>query len=555
MPGAGKIGLVFLLALGLLCTVGSFRAGVNAAGSENLLMEIHHPLLYRPASSSVPGSPPYVPSDIQKGYDFLPLYAQGIEGNGTSIVIIDAYGDPKLSSDLSSFDSLTSLPSPTLNTYYPNGVPSTRDSGWALETALDVEWSHAIAPAATIDLVIAPNSSVGYIFDAISYVASNLTNATVVSMSFGQSENLYPTIGPYTISATHQLFVTMVSHGTSIFASSGDSGASTCCDASYPASDPLVVAVGGTALNLDSSASYVGESVWGGSGAGSSVDFGKPSWQQGLGDSMRDIVDVSYDADPNTGVLVVQNGSHFTVGGTSAGSPQWAGLTALASQASNRRFGSIAGKLYALEASSSYHDIVTGSDGYFSATPGWDYPTGLGTPDANLFVSSFLGPSVAVRSSSLFQGLNVTTTGNLQVDNPASTVSGSLTVNAVNSTNGVQVYRKSYTLTGIKIQNRTLFEEASFLLNVPVSPYPLSMDLTLTIQNNATKVMVTVSREISVSGGNAVNIVDVTFVMSYFNSVQGTPSYNPRADLAARGSVDIIDVTLADNFFNAPVFS
>lgn len=555
MPGPAKVSLILLLALSLLGTVGSSSASVSASGTGNLLMQVQHPLVYRPASSSAPGLPPYVPSDIRKAYDFLPLYAQGIDGNGTTIVIIDAFGDPRLSSDLSSFDSLTSLPSPTLNTYYPNGLPSTRDSGWALETALDVEWSHAIAPAAVIDLVIAPNNSVGYIFDAISYVASHLTNATVVSMSFGQSESQYPTTGPYTISATHQLFVTMVSHGTSIFASSGDSGASICCDASYPASDPLIVAVGGTTLSLDSSASYVGESVWDGSGAGSSVTFGKPSWQQGLGGSMRDIVDVSYDADPSTGVLVVQNGSHFTVGGTSAGSPQWAGLTALAGQAANLRFGSIGSKLYDSKKQYSYHDITTGTDGYFSAGPGWDYPTGLGTPDANLFVSSFLGSSIPVRSNSLFQGLNVTTTGTLAVNNSTSTVSGTLTVNAANATSGGQVYGKSYTVTGIKIQNQTMFAKASFLLNVPVNPYSLSIDLTLTTGNNGTRIMVTVSREISASGGNAINIVDVTFVMSYFNSVQGSPSYNPRADLAIRGSVDIIDVTLADNFFNAPVFS
>ena len=95
---------------------------------------------------------------------------------------------------------------------------------------------------------------------------------------------------------------------------------------------------------------------------------------------------------------------------------------------------------------------------------------------------------------------------------------------------------------------------ASFLLSVPISPYPLTIDLTLTTQHNTTSAMVTVTREISVSGSNIINIVDVTFVMSYFNTVQGSPSYDPRADLAARGSVDIIDVTLADNFFNAPVF-
>ena len=554
MPSSGRFQLILLLAVSLLSTVGISSISVSGLGSGNLLLEIQHPLLYHPASSLVPGSPPYVPSDIRKAYEFLPLYAQGIEGNGTSIVIIDAYGDPKLSSDLSSFDSLTNLPSPTLNVYYPNGFPITRDSGWALETALDVEWSHAIAPTAIIDLVIAPNSSVGYIYDAISYVASNLTNATVVSMSFGQSESLYPTVGPYTISATHQLFVTMVSHGTSIFASSGDSGASTCCDASYPASDPLVVAVGGTTLNLDSSASYVSESAWSGSGAGSSMIFGKPSWQHSLGDLMRDEVDVSYDADPNTGVLVVQNGSHYTVGGTSAGSPQWAGLTAIASQAAKLRFGSITSKLYVLNGQSSYHDATTGSDGYFSAGTGWDYPTGLGTPDANLLVGSLLGPSVPVQSTSLFQGLNVTTTGTLAVNNFTSTVSGTLMVNAVNATDGGQVYGKSYTLTGIKIQNQTMSRGASFLLSVPISPYPLTIDLTLTAQHNTTSAIVTVTREISVSGSNIVNIVDVTFVMSYFNTVQGSPSYDPRADLAARGSVDIIDVTLADNFFNAPVF-
>jgi len=548
-----RLGLILLLALSLVGTIGPSRASVNVFGSMSVMM-MQHPLLYRQASNSVPGSPPYVPSDIRKAYDFLPLYSKGIDGNGTIIVIIDAFGDQKLSADLSSFDSIAGLPSPTVNAFYPNGLPITRDSGWALETALDVEWSHAIAPAAIIDLVIAPNNSIGYIYDSISYVASNLANATVVSMSFGQSESQYPATGPYTIPQTHQLFSTMVSHGTSVFASSGDSGANTCCDASYPASDPLVVAVGGTTLNLNSSASIQTEDTWSGSGAGSSTTFGKPSWQLNLGDSMRDEVDVSYDADPSTGFLVVQNGSHFTVGGTSAGSPQWAALTALASQAANRRFGSIQGNLYGLNGSSSYHDVSTGSDGYFSATSGWDYPTGLGTPDANLFINSFLGPSVPVQSSSLFQGLNVTTTGSLQIDNLSSTISGRVTVNAVNNTSDVPVYGKSFTLTGIRIQNQTMSHGASFVLIVQVGPYPLSIDLTLTIQGNATDVMVTVSREIAVSGGVAVNIVDVTFVMSYFNSVQGSPSYNPRADLAGRGSVDIIDVSLADNFFNAPVF-
>jgi subtilase family serine protease len=555
MPGLLKVGLALLLALSLLEIVGPLSANANSLGSGGLLMEVQHPLLYRPASNSTPGYPPYVPSDIQKAYDFLPLYAQGIDGNGTSIVIIDAYGDPTLSTDLSSFDSSTGLPSPTLNTYYPNGLPSSGDSGWALETALDVEWSHAIAPAATIDLVIASNSSVGYVYDAISYVASSLTNATVLSMSFGQLESQYPITGPYTISAIHQLFETMVSYGTSIFASSGDSGASSCCSVSYPASDPLVVAVGGTTLTLNSSASYVSEYAWSGSSAGSSLIFGKPSWQQGLGDSMRDIVDVAYDADPNTGVLVVENGANYQVGGTSAGSPQWAALAALASQAANLRLGAIASKLYALNGLSSFHNVTTGSDGYFSAGPGWNYPTGLGTPDAYQLVSSLLGPSVPVQSSSIFQGMNVTTTGSLQVNNSTSTVSGILAVNATNATDGRPIFAKNYTLTGINLRNQTRSEEAMFLLQVPINPYPLSIDLTLTIQHNSTGISVEVTRDIAISRGSTVSIADLTFVASHFNSVQGTPSYDPQADLAARGSVSIIDFALAANFFNAPVFS
>src|SRR5713101_2802562 len=214
-------------------------------------------------------------------------------------------------------------------------------------------------------------------------------------MSFGDSESAYPTSGSNTIAATHQLFFTMTSHGTTPFASSGDAGATTCCNIQYPASDPLVVAVGGTTLNLNSTANYVSETAWSGSTAGASTVFSKPAYLQGLGDTMRDNVDVSYDADPNTGFLVVFGGSQFQVGGTSAGSPQWAAMIDLASQANATRLGTILPQLYKL---TSYHDVTTGSNGFFSASKGWDYPTGLGTPDANATVNSLVGkrPDMAV---------------------------------------------------------------------------------------------------------------------------------------------------------------
>ncbi len=543
---------ILLLALSILSISGIRVVNATSPESAGLLPQVQHPLIYRPSSNAVPGSPPYVPSDIRKGYDFNPLYARGVNGSGTRIAIIDAFGDSSMSKDLSSFDSQTGLPPATMNTYYPDGQPATRDSGWALETALDVEWAHAIAPAATIDLVVSYDSGLGHMFDAMKLVANTLTNETVLSMSFGLSESQYPTTGGLTIAATHNLFVTMTSHGTTPFASSGDNGATTCCDVSYPASDPLVVAVGGTTLNLDSSANYVSETTWSGSGAGSSIVFAKPSWQQGLGDSMRDIVDVSYDADPNTGVLVVQGSGRFQVGGTSAGSPQWAGLVALTSQAANKRYGSIAPKLYNL---TTYHGITNGSDGFFNAGPGWNYPTGLGTPDANLFVSSLAGFVVPFGSNSIFQGLNVTTTGNLFVNTSGMTVSGTATVQATNSTTGLLVFAKNYTISNVRLQNMTSNQVARFLLKIPVTPYQLSSDITLTVQGTMISTQVVITRQVNISNSGSVNINDVTTVISDYGSSQGNPTYNPQADVGANGVVGITDVTIVILYYGAPVFN
>src|SRR6266571_2648648 len=137
------------------------------------LPDVEHPLIYHPASQTSLGTPPYFPSEIWKAYDYAPLYSLGIKGNNTRIAVIDAYGDPTWSSDMTSFNTLTSLPPATVNVYYPDGVPRRGNSGWALETALDIEWAHAIAPAATVDLVIAQDASIAHIYDAINYVANN----------------------------------------------------------------------------------------------------------------------------------------------------------------------------------------------------------------------------------------------------------------------------------------------------------------------------------------------------------------------------------------------
>lgn len=545
---------LFFNVLVLLALSGLFPVhALQVTNAQSIPQQVQHPIIYRLSSPSTSGSPPFVPTDIWKAYDYLPLYSRGVNGNGTRIAIIDAFGDRSLSSDLSIFDLATGLKSSTLKLYYPDGIPTTTNSGWALETALDVEWAHAIAPNATIDVVVAVNSNLGSVFDAISYVANSLPSENVLSMSFGLSESSYPLTGPYTISATHQLFVTIASHGTTLFASSGDSGASSCCDAGYPASDPLVTAVGGTSLTLNSDSSYSGETAWSGSSAGSSIVFSKPSWQQGRGDSMRDITDVSYDADPNTGVLVVQNGREFVVGGTSAGSPQWAGLLALASQANRMTYGSVNQKLYNISA---YHDVTVGSDGFFNATAGWDYPTGLGSPDANAVVSALApGIPVAVNNTVSFHGFNVTSLGTLSLNMSSSTFSGAVTVSASNATTGSVLSSRIYGLWSLSLQNTTSPMQSTFLLNVAVSPYPLSLILTLVSRNGNVTVSFQVARQVDFAGNGFVSINDASVVYRDYGAVLGGPGYDPRADLDASGVISLIDVGVVDFLYSCPSFT
>lgn len=513
--------------------------------------EVQPNSIYHPASLSTPGLPPYIPADLRKAYNFLPLYNRNVDGRTTRIAIVDAYGDPTLSSDLAGFDGFTGLPSATVNFYYPNGVPRRTNSNWAVETALDVEWAHSMAPGASIDLVVGVDASLGSIYNAILYVANSLPGDAVLSMSFGLSESLYPTTGSATIASFHQLLVTITSHGTVAVASSGDSGASSCCNIQYPASDPLVLAVGGTSLSLNSDASYSHESAWTGSSAGSSIIYPKPSWQLGLGDSMRDDVDVSYDADPNTGVMVLALGSSFEVGGTSAGAPQWAALLALASQANSIKYGAVNSQLYNL---SSYHDVTTGSDGFFSALPGWDYPTGLGTPDANATVT-FLGSlSLVATNTNSLQGVIVTTSSLLTINMSALTVSGNVSVVAKNSTTQTTIFTKTYSIQNLKLQNQTTSFQVSFLLNIPISPYSLSSDITIKLVQNVATASVLLTRQLDINGNGSVDIVDVSIMAAVFNSTVGTSTYDPRADFDANGVIDIIDASIAARYFGATDF-
>ena len=298
------------------------------------------------------GTAPFSPADIQKAYNYTSLYSEGINGTGITVAIVDAYGDPTIVDDLNNFSDTYNLTKPKLNIFYPcNLSVLPTDSGWSTETALDVEWVHAIAPSATIDLVITDNNYTRSpncgLYDGISYVVNNLSSASVMSLSWGSNEIDSTSTDLKNVSDTY--FGSAAVQGISTIISSGDCGAfyteangncnKSLLSTSFPASSPYVTAVGGTTLNLNSSGDYNNETAWNWSGGGVSTIFSKPSWQIGIGvpsDSKRDVPDVSLDADPNSGVVIVWNSSYWQVGGTSLSAPLWAGTAALINQKINR---------------------------------------------------------------------------------------------------------------------------------------------------------------------------------------------------------------------------
>jgi hypothetical protein len=347
------------------------------------------------------------PAQIKKAYGInLISFSGGTitgDGAGETIAIVDAYNVPNIAADLAAFDKEFGLAAPPSFTVDNLGATTT-DAGWALETSLDVEWAHAIAPAANIILVEAASSSLSSLFSAVSF-AGKQSGVDVVSMSWGadefQGESSYDSL--FTTAAGH-VNVTYV-------AASGDSGAFSGPE--YPSVSPNVLAVGGTTLSLTASGSYASESGWSGSTGGfSGTDSNfmfyesEPPYQTstlesvGLSDGVRTTPDVAFNADPNSGVSVYDSVGYegvsgwFDVGGTSAAAPAWAGLIAIADQGlATGGHGSLTTTqaltdLYALP-SSAFNDITTGSNG-FNATAGYDLVTGLGTPRSNLLVAGLL---------------------------------------------------------------------------------------------------------------------------------------------------------------------
>ncbi len=397
-----------------------------------------------PAASGCSGGSPYAPCQVWAGYDLADDLANGTNGAGVTIGVVDTYdaaeSQADLERDLADFDDDFSLPTATVHYLYP--VPTTvdlnaTDTAWGLEEALDLEWTHATAPGATIDMTFAPNSGVG-LYEAVDFlVANDLVN--VLSLSWGEPDvgiyNAYEgpcsvacnasTDGSYAILSPVLEFA--AAEGISVFAATGDCGASDGTSGvatNYPASDPYVTGVGGTDLDLASSGAYESETAWsgnstgavapgcnnqGGSGGGYSP-FPRPYWQTGPGltaGTTRADPDVSAVASP--GVDVVQGGKPEGVGGTSVATPIWAGIAAVADNIHGAPLGFLDPSLYAVLDSARYtddfHEITSGSNGY-SASAGWNPVTGIGSPIAGALIADLTGTPVA--RSTLAVSLNAT---------------------------------------------------------------------------------------------------------------------------------------------------
>lgn len=336
------------------------------------------------------------PAQIRAAYGFDRIITDGsLPGTGQTIAIVAAYDHPTIAADLATFSARYGLPGPASFTKVSQtgdarDLPRV-DAGWASEIALDVQWAHAIAPGADILLVEADSNSLVDMLAAVDYARSQ-PGVSVVSMSWGGPEFAYQeNLDTY--------FTTPAGHtGVTFVAASGDSGAG----ASWPAVSPNVLAVGGTTLTVTSDGAIATETAWAGSGGGASAFTPRPEYQDAVtGSPTRVTPDVAYNADPRTGFEVYDslNGGWYTVGGTSAGAPQWAALVAIANQARE-----LAGKapldgpsqtLYALyEAAQQsqslfFNDVTGGSNGH-AAGAGHDRVTGLGSPVADQVVAALV---------------------------------------------------------------------------------------------------------------------------------------------------------------------
>jgi subtilase family serine protease len=436
-----------------------------------------------PITNGPPNLPPcgYQPSDIQTAYNLTPLYQQGLTGKGMTVAIVDAYGSTTIANDVAAFSQYMGLPAPNLSiigTPTESNFSTDANAGWALETTLDVEWVHAIAPGARIVLVVTPTNSFTDLFTGVLQAASV---PGVVSISNSWSGFDIGVAGDSEFyRAVDNIFKAIGAAGQSIHFSTGDYGDNAIqlggayTSTGWPASSPYVTGIGGVSVALDDQKHIAWQTSWGttiteiadrvslgsppidppfnegfvsGGTGGASDAYPKPFYQHGLPGDRRLTPDISWVADPYTGLEIIysvdtQNDLGIeVVGGTSASCPMFSALWAITTQHAHHLLGQAAPRLYRLPSEAitdvvnqtSRHNVTGmihdaggsfpinswelaaplenlptfrsalynspfstrwfvlsfGLDSTLPSGPGWDPATGLGTPNGWNFVHAF----------------------------------------------------------------------------------------------------------------------------------------------------------------------
>ncbi|MGH9734282.1 MAG: S53 family peptidase [Candidatus Acidiferrales bacterium] len=353
----------------------------------------------RPIEQAQAAAVSYSPVQVAQGYDF----PANVDGSGQCIGIIELGGGYN-TADLNSFFGNLGITPPQVTSVSVDGAsnsPTGDPSGADGEVELDIEVAGSIAQGAQIAVYFAPNTDQGFIDAIASAVHDTTRKPSIISISWGGPENSWTAQSRNALNSACQDAATM---GVTVLAASGDDGADDGTSSpvvDFPASSPYVIGCGGTKLAL-SGGSIKSEQAWnelsaneGATGGGVSEVFALPSYQQSAsvpaapnGFAGRGVPDVAGDADPESGYNVVVDGQQTVIGGTSAVAPLWAGLLARINQALGKNVGYVNPLLYAANAEETFRDITSGSNGDYSAGPGWDACTGLGSPDGSALLSA-----------------------------------------------------------------------------------------------------------------------------------------------------------------------
>lgn len=336
----------------------------------------------------------YSPLQVAQAYRF----PAGTTGAGQCIAVIELGGGYK-TTDLDSFFRGLGITTPKVTAVSVDGganSPTGDSSGPDGEVELDIEVAGAIAPAAQIAAYFAPNTDQGFIDAVIAAVHDSKLKPSIVSISWGGPEDSWTAQARDALNSACEDASTM---GVSVLAASGDDGSTDGSTGGtptvdFPAASPFVIGCGGTKLTISNSA-IGSEQAWndlssneGATGGGISEVFALPAFQEDAkipkapnGFVGRGVPDVAGNADPETGYNVFVDGQQAVIGGTSAVAPLWAGLVALINQSLGTNVGYVNPLLYSAKVEPGFHDVTSGSNGNYSAGPGWDACTGLGSPD------------------------------------------------------------------------------------------------------------------------------------------------------------------------------